>query len=156
MKTLTLLLIGGLLGSAVVASAQTGCDTHGGPPRGHRGPPPILLALDANHDHVISAEEIAHAPAALKTLDKNGDGILSVDELRPPLPANAPKPPADARPHAGDPLMLALDADGDGQLSANEIANATASLKALDANKDGQLTPDEFRPMPPEGAPRPE
>ena len=37
------------------------------------------MALDANHDGVISADEIANAPAVLKTLDKNGDGQLTFD-----------------------------------------------------------------------------
>jgi hypothetical protein len=45
---------------------------------------PLVLALDANKDGEISAEEIANAPAALKTLDKNGDGKLTRDEIRPP------------------------------------------------------------------------
>lgn len=59
-----------------------------GPGRhGHRPPPsPLFLALDVNHDGVIDAEEIANAPATLKTLDKNGDGKLTLDELRPPHP----------------------------------------------------------------------
>jgi hypothetical protein len=68
---------------------------HGGPggpdgPRGmngHRPPPsPVMEALDANHDGVIDADEIANAPAALKKLDKNGDGKLTPDELRPHRP----------------------------------------------------------------------
>ena len=45
--------------------------------------------------------------------------------------------------------MMALDANADGALSANEMTNAPASLAALDANKDGKLTVDELRPLPP-------
>jgi hypothetical protein len=48
-----------------------------------------------------------------------------------------------------DPVMLALDANGDGSLAMAEIANAAASLRALDANADGKLTRDELRPLPP-------
>ena len=48
--------------------------------------PPVIHALDANHDGVVDADEIANAPAALKTLDKNGDGKLTMDELMPPPP----------------------------------------------------------------------
>ena len=57
----------------------------------HRPPPlPILQTLDANHDGVIDASEIANASAALKTLDKNGDGKLTKDEFLPPRPKVPP------------------------------------------------------------------
>src|SRR5215831_15712135 len=143
MKTmLTLLALGA---SALVVNAQ---DSGNPPPEGgpggmgprHRPPPlPLIQALDANHDRVIDATEIANAPTALKTLDKNGDGQLTADEYLPPVPANAPK---DA-PHPPLPAIVkALDANGDGVIDAGEIANAPVALKALDKNGDGQLTPD--------------
>lgn len=44
------------------------------------------------------------------------------------------------------PVMAALDADADGQISAAEIENAVAVLKALDKNADGKLADDELRP----------
>lgn len=90
-----------LAGTALCATAQDA----GGPPNegpggpggpGGRGmgrrlmpPPPVIAVLDANHDGVIDADEIANASAALKKLDKNGDGKLTQDELRPPRPAGA-------------------------------------------------------------------
>ena len=44
------------------------------------------------------------------------------------------------------PLILrTLDANGDGTLDADEIANAPAALRKLDRNGDGKLTPDEYR-----------
>jgi len=43
----------------------------------------LVTALDANHDGVISAEEIAAAVPALRRLDRNGDGMLSPEEIRP-------------------------------------------------------------------------
>lgn len=143
---------------ALAASALTVCaqddgapppDGHG--PRGHRPPRlPIVEVLDANHDHVIDATEIANASAALLTLDKNGDGVLTTNEYLPPIPADAP---ADA-PRPPLPLIIkALDANGDGVIDASEIANAPAALKTLDKNGDGQLTPDEFMgPRPPRRA----
>ena len=84
---------------------------HQGPggagPRHHRPPPPIIAALDANHDGVIDATEIANAPAALLTLDKNGDGKLTIDELMPPPPPRGEGPDG---PPAGPPPD-----DGNGQ-----------------------------------------
>ena len=157
MKTaLTLLALGA---SALTINAQDSGDPPpaGGPggmgPR-HRPPPlPLIQALDANHDRVIDAGEIANASSALLTLDKNGDGKLTPDEYLPPLPANAPKdaprPPLPA-------IVKALDVNGDGVIDASEIANAPAVLKTLDKNGDGQLTPDEFIGPRPHRSPPPE
>jgi len=138
-----------------------------GPAGGHRHRPPpmpIIRALDTNHDGIISAEEIANAPAALKTLDKNGDGQLTPDEYMPPHPQGGhggPQggppdgpPPGDGSNSSGQgghhrpvpPIVAALDTNGDGIISADEIANASASLLKLDKNGDGQLTMDELRP----------
>ena len=70
------------------------------------------------------------------------------------------RPPRDGRPGPGPggpgprfviPLMQALDANGDGIIDEQEIANAPAALKKLDKNGDGKLTPDELRPPRPEG-----
>lgn len=46
------------------------------------------------------------------------------------------------------PLFKALDADGDGQLSATEIENASKSLLKLDKNGDGVVSTEEMRPDP--------
>ncbi|MGA2138807.1 MAG: EF-hand domain-containing protein [Verrucomicrobiia bacterium] len=102
---------------------------------------PIIDALDANHDGIIDAAEIANAPAALKTLDKNKDGQLSYDDVHWP----------DRREQEGDPepVIQVLDANHDDVIDANEIANAPAALRKLDKNGDGQLTPDEYSPPPP-------
>jgi Ca2+-binding EF-hand superfamily protein len=51
------------------------------------------------------------------------------------------------------PVMTALDADGDGALSAEEINNASAALRKLDKNGDGKLTEGELRPNFPQGGP---
>jgi hypothetical protein len=152
----------------------------GGGPGGHRPPmPAIIKALDANHDGVIDADEIANASAVLKTLDKNGDGKLTTDEYLGKRPgprrggddSDTNAPAADApsssndRPHAGPggpggghrhppvpAIVKALDANHDGVIDADEIANASTVLKTLDKNGDGKLTHEEFmgkRPSPP-------
>jgi hypothetical protein len=154
-----------LAGTALAQTAPTtdltprrgpgGPGGHGGPGgRGH----PIVRVIDTDKNHELSAAEIANAAVVLRALDTDNNGTVSADELRPARPANAPArpaPPADApaRARPVDPVMLALDANSDGALGAAEITNAGTSLLALDANKDGKLTADEFRPLPPEGAP---
>lgn len=55
-------------------------------------------------------------------------------------------------PRPAPPLLLpVLDTDKDGALSADEIANASASLLELDKNDDGQLTKKEILPKKPKG-----
>ncbi len=56
--------------------------------------------------------------------------------------------PGGPPPH---PLEIALDKDRDGVISAEEIAQAPASLKSLDGDRNGRLTRDEFAPPPPPG-----
>ena len=165
-KTMAILLALGV--SALAARAQD--DNTNTPPGdfhgrgGHRPPPPLIIgALDANHDGVIDADEIANASTVLLTLDKNGDGKLTRDEYMGG-PTNAPaglppdgstnEPPRGMRGpghHRPVPAIVrALDANHDGVIDADEISNASAALKTLDKNGDGKLTPDEFmgfRPM---------
>jgi len=147
MKTKIVLTMLTLGASAFIVNAQ---DFGGPPPEGgqgggghrHHPPPlPLVLALDANHDGVIDADEIANASAALKTLDKNGDGQLTRDEYLPTPPADAPK---DAPRPPSPAIVKALDANGDGIIDATEIANAPAVLKTLDKNGDGKLTREEY------------
>lgn len=44
------------------------------------------------------------------------------------------------------PIVAALDEDGDGEISADEIAGAAESLKKLDKNNDGKISGEELRP----------
>ena len=44
------------------------------------------------------------------------------------------------------PIMTALDADRNEEISAEEIKGAVAALRGLDKNKDGKLTAEELRP----------
>jgi collagen type III alpha len=51
------------------------------------------------------------------------------------------------------PLMTAIDADANGEISADEIKNAAAALTKLDKNSDGKLTADELPRLPFPGPP---
>lgn len=123
-----------------------------GGPGGPRGGSPIVQVLDADKNHELSAEEIAAAATALKSLDKDNDGKLTAEEFRGGRggPGGGPKPEptgtegAPERPRRGSPLMATLDVDGNGELSAEEIANAPGALKTLDKDNDGKLTAEEF------------
>jgi hypothetical protein len=67
-----------------------------------------------------------------------GGGGPGGERHHPPLPA----------------IVRALDANHDGIIDSNEIANASAALKTLDKNGDGKLTRDEYmgpRPQRPQG-----
>ena len=59
-------------------------DERGGGSGGNGGNDPgraVLMALDTDKNHEISAAEISNAPAALLELDSNGDGKLSDSDL---------------------------------------------------------------------------
>lgn len=64
------------------------------------------------------------------------------------LNAQDAKPPVDRRPPP--PLLLpVLDADEDGELSAEEIQASSSALLDLDKNGDGSLDKKEIAPPPP-------
>lgn len=91
-----------LLTIAASLALMTGTATAQRPGEGHQrqGPPfapPLLKALDANHDGEISADEIDRAVVALKTLDKNKDGKLTREELRPQFGGRG-RPSGEGRP----------------------------------------------------------
>ena len=112
---------------------------------------PVLSALDADQDGILSAYEIAHAAAALRTLDKNRDGKLTPEECGLHLPDSFQ---SDSRLvyrirlefMQFHPVLAALDADHDGEISAREIENAPAALRVLDRNGDGSITENEVLP----------
>ena len=98
----------------------------------------VLAALDLNHDLVLSADEIANASAALRSLDRNHDGALEEAECV------RQRPDLEADPMRSSPALAALDLDHDGILSAKEIRQSASSLRALDKDHNGRLTPEEL------------
>lgn len=108
-------------------------------------PDPIAMELDKDHDHQLTAREIRNAPKSLLKLDENKDGALSKEELRPGPPdgkrpkkegENAQNQPPPPPPSA---LLDAIDTDGDGTLSKDEIEKSADTLVALDKDEDKKI-----------------
>jgi Ca2+-binding EF-hand superfamily protein len=119
-----------------------------------------LLNYDKNKDGKLEKSEV---PERLQGMFDRGDtdknGVMDAAELRKLAADQAAAPPAPAQRRGGgpggpgrggfgpfDPAANALDADHNGEISADEIANASTSLKTLDKNNDGSITEDEVRP----------
>jgi Ca2+-binding EF-hand superfamily protein len=141
----------------------------GRPGGGAAGIKEYMTRLDKNGDGKISKDE---APERIKEnfdrLDANKDGNIDAEEFArmatgfggrpgaPGAPAGAPGRPGEpGRPGAPGglggpmvnlPVLRALDADGDGEISKAEIEGAAKALAALDKNGDGKLTREEILP----------
>ncbi|MCS5539417.1 MAG: hypothetical protein NZ804_05440, partial [Roseibacillus sp.] len=152
----------------------------GGQPQGERGPRrgpeelvsrlPVVKALDANGDHTLTEDEIRNAAEKLAVLDKSKDGKLSGEEILPPPPegreapgggeGRAPDGREGGTPRRGPggpgflmriPVMSTLDRDADGEISAKELQEATASLQRLDKDQNGKIEMFEMIPERPPG-----
>jgi len=96
MKTTIAVLIALTAGLSVLQaqSAPVSGSPKASIPRAKASPPLVVATLDANHDGIIDAGEIANASQALKSLDKNADGRLSREELRRGRPTRLAGPAA--------------------------------------------------------------
>lgn len=99
---------------------------------------------------------------AIATLLVLAASVLLVDHVRsqPPGPRDGGRQPRGGGPEGGGPpgggpggnrpppppVMECLDKNHDGELSADEIKEASASLLTLDKDKDGTLSHEEMRP----------
>lgn len=131
----------------------------------------IFERLDANKDGKVAADEVPEDRRegflrAITRIDSDGDKAVTKEEFAKVYAIMRggadPTTRPDARPAASGgpvPLIRLLDADGNGEISAEELANASKALLKLDRNGDGKLTREELQPPPaggPEGGPRPE
>lgn len=134
-------------------------------PGGSRGMPPfpLMMALDADGNGEISADEINNATAALKKLDRNRNGKLDADELRPSFGGGREGgffggPPGGGREGGGrggfggqsfvDGMLDRYDENKDGKLSGDEIPERMRDrLEQIDANSDKAIDTAELEAM---------
>lgn len=117
-----------------------------------------LMAFDANGDGKLSKAELPERMQGLfDRADENKDGFLTIDEIRKLATAQAaPAGQGDREGRRGDgpgremnfirmdPVFAAIDTNGDGILSAEEIRNSATSIRKLDIDGDGKVTREEL------------
>ena len=118
----------------------------------------MLMAFDRNKDGRLTKSEVPERLQGLfARLDENTDGELTADEIKKAAAAQPLQTPPRGRgegregegrggPPRRDAFYSALDKNGDGVLSSDEITGAAAALKALDANGDGVIGMEEVFP----------
>jgi Ca2+-binding EF-hand superfamily protein len=115
----------------------------------------VLLTFDKNKDGKLTKAEVPERQQGIfERGDTDKNGVLDAAELRKLTADQAaapPAPPVQRGPGRGgfgglDLASTALDTDRNGEISAEEIANAATSLKVLDKNGDGTITEDEVQP----------
>lgn len=135
------LLLGPLAGIAL-ALAPTPLNTPGA---GSQGPkPPVITALDTNQDGIISASEIADAPAALKTLDKNSNGKLTPDECSPPRAGNSGGPVG-----MGGPVCSSKSRDFQSRSGHGGTSGVSGSFRTTQTGNPGNPASGNGRPPKP-------
>lgn len=100
----------------------------------------VLSAIDTDHDLVISDEEMANAPAALRKLDANRDGRLTPEECGFGGPLRGP---------TADELfeeMMAFDRNHDGKLEKGELPERLRPMLArAEHDPDGKVSAADVR-----------
>ncbi|MCP1486792.1 Ca2+-binding EF-hand superfamily protein [Pseudomonas fluorescens] len=126
----------------------------------------LFAKLDSNGDGAVDQDELKSALSQKSDdgllvnlskqfgdLDSDDSGSLSAEEMTAMAP---PPPPQDQAPNTdlADALISALDIDGDGTISSDELSSGLTSagstadsnelFSALDKNKDGTVSQDEL------------
>jgi Ca2+-binding EF-hand superfamily protein len=159
-------LVTGLKKLQPAADAPAATDRPAGRPGAPAGglpnvsPKEVFGRMDKDGNGKLEKDEIPERMKEnLARVDSNSDGIVDLAEFEKVAqffggrrPDGAPEGrPGQGGPVPGGPVLRALDADGNGEISASEIADAAKALAKLDRNGDGKLTRDEIGPPP--GAP---
>jgi Ca2+-binding EF-hand superfamily protein len=160
-------MIGSVSSYTSYTSTNTTTNTNTNTARSQQFQKELLAKLDSNSDGAVDQDELKSA-LSQKTddgllvslsknfadLDSDESGSLSSEEMAAMAPA--PPPPRDQAPNTelADALISALDADGDGAVSSDELSNGLANagssadsteiFSALDKNKDGSVSQDEL------------
>lgn len=135
-----------ILGATLTTAAFAERGGHGPGDMGMMGPMFDFAQIDANADGKVTKEELAaHRAARAAALDADKDGKISAAELQTQIEARMAARAADMAAH----MIEMRDTDGDGALSAAELAEPTMGqmgdmmFDRADADDDGAITEDE-------------
>jgi hypothetical protein len=149
--TLSAIAVAAILGATLTTAALA---DRGGPGGMGMpiGPGPVFdfAGIDADKDGKITRDEIAaHRAARAAALDADKDGKISAAELQAQIEARLAARAADMAAR----MIEMRDTDGDGMLSAAELAEpplppmGDMMFDRADANDDGAITEDEVEAM---------